>query len=181
MNSINNVAKKLNLSENQVKNTLSLLSEGATVPFISRYRKNITGGLDEDQITKINDLYVYDVELNKRKEAILNILAENKLLNDELKQKIEAADTKQAVENIYEPFKIGKKTKASDAIALGLSPLADEILNNNDDNYNLYYAAKKYISDKLKTEDEVLQQTKFIIAQNISQDPSTREYVKNQL
>ncbi|QKX36908.1 helix-hairpin-helix domain-containing protein [Metamycoplasma hominis] len=181
MNSINNVAKKLNLSENQVKNTLSLLSEGATVPFISRYRKNITGGLDEDQITKINDLYVYDVELNKRKEAILNILAENKLLNDELKQKIEAADTKQAVENIYEPFKIGKKTKASDAIALGLSPLADEILNNNDDNYNLYYVAKKYISDKLKTEDEVLQQTKFIIAQNISQDPSTREYVKNQL
>lgn len=181
MNSINNVAKKLNLSENQVKNTLSLLSEGATVPFISRYRKNITGGLDEDQITKINDLYAYDVELNKRKEAILNILAENKLLNDELKQKIEAADTKQAVENIYEPFKIGKKTKASDAIALGLSPLADEILNNNDDNYNLYYAAKKYISDKLKTEDEVLQQTKFIIAQNISQDPSTREYVKNQL
>lgn len=181
MNSINNVAKKLNLSENQVKNTLSLLSEGATVPFISRYRKNITGGLDEDQITKINDLYVYDVELNKRKEAILNILAENKLLNDELKQKIEATDTKQAVENIYEPFKIGKKTKASDAIALGLSPLADEILNNNDDNYNLYYAAKKYISDKLKTEDEVLQQTKFIIAQNISQDPSTREYVKNQL
>ncbi|WP_369016456.1 Tex-like N-terminal domain-containing protein [Metamycoplasma hominis] len=181
MNSINNVAKKLNLSENQVKNTLSLLSEGATVPFISRYRKNITGGLDEDQITKINDLYVYDVELNKRKEAILNILAENKLLNDELKQKIEVADTKQAVENIYEPFKIGKKTKASDAIALGLSPLADEILNNNDDNYNLYYAAKKYISDKLKTEDEVLQQTKFIIAQNISQDPSTREYVKNQL
>ncbi|MGC7160090.1 Tex-like N-terminal domain-containing protein [Metamycoplasma hominis] len=181
MNSINNVAKKLNLSENQVKNTLSLLSEGATVPFISRYRKNITGGLDEDQITKINDLYVYDVELNKRKEAILNILAENKLLNDELKQKIEAADTKQAVENIYEPFKIGKKTKASDAIAFGLSPLADEILNNNDDNYNLYYAAKKYISDKLKTEDEVLQQTKFIIAQNISQDPSTREYVKNQL
>lgn len=181
MNSINNVAKKLNLSENQVKNTLSLLSEGATVPFISRYRKNITGGLDEDQITKINDLYVYDVELNKRKEAILNILAENKLLNDELKQKIEAADTKQAVENIYEPFKIGKKTKASDAIALGLSSLADEILNNNDDNYNLYYAAKKYISDKLKTEDEVLQQTKFIIAQNISQDPSTREYVKNQL
>lgn len=181
MNSINNVAKKLNLSENQVKNTLSLLSEGATVPFISRYRKNITGGLDEDQITKINDLYVYDVELNKRKEAILNILAENKLLNDELKQKIEAVDTKQAVENIYEPFKIGKKTKASDAIALGLSPLADEILNNNDDNYNLYYAAKKYISDKLKTEDEVLQQTKFIIAQNISQDPYTREYVKNQL
>lgn len=181
MNSINNVAKKLNLSENQVKNTLSLLSEGATVPFISRYRKNITGGLDEDQITKINDLYVYDVELNKRKEAILNILAENKLLNDELKQKIEVADTKQAVENIYEPFKIGKKTKASDAIALGLSPLADEILNNSDDHYNLYYAAKKYISDKLKTEDEVLQQTKFIIAQNISQDPSTREYVKNQL
>lgn len=59
--------------------------------------------------------------------------------------------------------------------------MADEILNNSDDHYNLYYAAKKYISDKLKTEDEVLQQTKFIIAQNISQDPSTREYVKNQL
>lgn len=96
---------KIKFKRKSSKNTLSLLSEGATVPFISRYRKNITGGLDEDQITKINDLYVYDVELNKRKEAILNILAENKLLNDELKQKIEAADTKQAVENIYEPLK----------------------------------------------------------------------------
>ncbi|WP_369085759.1 Tex-like N-terminal domain-containing protein [Metamycoplasma spumans] len=180
-NSIKHVANKLSLAEKQVEATLNLLSEGATIPFISRYRKAATGGLDEDMIAKINEFYVYDVELEKRKEYVLEILKEKDLLTDDLKNKISLADTKQAVENIYEPFKIGKKTKASEAIALGLSPLAEAIIENKSDNFNMYSEAKKYLSDKLKTEEEVLEQTKFIIAQNISQDIKVREYVKNQL
>ena len=179
--SIKNVANKLQIKPEQVDATLQLLNNGATIPFISRYRKNITGGLDEEVIAKINDYYVYDIELLKRKEFITNILNEKGLLNEELKNKINDAFTKQEVENIYEPFKIGKKTKASEAIALGLEPFAREIMINTDINFDIYKEAKKYISDKLKSVDEVILQTKYIIAQIISQDIDMREYVKNNI
>lgn len=179
--SIKNVANKLQIKPEQVDATLQLLNNGATIPFISRYRKNITGGLDEEVIAKINDYYVYDIELLKRKEFITNILNEKGLLTEELKNKINDAFTKQEVENIYEPFKIGKKTKASEAIALGLEPFAQEIMTNTDINFDIYKEAKKYISDKLKSVDEVILQTKYIIAQIISQDIDMREYVKNNI
>lgn len=179
--SIKNVANKLQIKPEQVDATLQLLNNGATIPFISRYRKNITGGLDEEVIAKINDYYVYDIELLKRKEFITNILNEKGLLTKELKNKINDAFTKQEVENIYEPFKIGKKTKASEAIALGLEPFAQEIMINTNINFDIYKEAKKYISDKLKSVDEVILQTKYIIAQIISQDIDMREYVKNNI
>lgn len=179
--SIKNVANKLQIKPEQVDATLQLLNNGATIPFISRYRKNITGGLDEELIAKINDYYVYDIELLKRKEFITNILNEKGLLTEELKNKINDAFTKQEVENIYEPFKIGKKTKASEAIALGLEPFAQEIMTNTDINFDIYKEAKKYISDKLKSVDEVILQTKYIIAQIISQDIDMRECVKNNI
>lgn len=179
--SIKNVANKLQIKPEQVDATLQLLNNGATIPFISRYRKNITGGLDEEVIAKINDYYVYDIELLKRKEFITNILNEKGLLTEELKNKINDAFTKQEVENIYEPFKIGKKTKASEAIALGLEPFAQEIMTSTDINFDIYKEAKKYISDKLKSVDEVILQTKYIIAQIISQDIDMREYVKNNI
>lgn len=179
--SIKNVANKLQIKPEQVDATLQLLNNGATIPFISRYRKNITGGLDEEVIAKINDYYIYDIELLKRKEFITNILNEKGLLTKELKNKINDAFTKQEVENIYEPFKIGKKTKASEAIALGLEPFAQEIMTNTDINFDIYKEAKKYISDKLKSVDEVILQTKYIIAQIISQDIDMREYVKNNI
>ncbi|TPE57751.1 S1 RNA-binding domain-containing protein [[Mycoplasma] falconis] len=179
--SIQTVAKRLNIKENQVETVLSLLNEGATIPFISRYRKDATGGLDEDQITKINEYYQYDVELVKRKDYILEVLAEKKLLTDELKNKILNSITKQEVENIYEPFKVGKKTKASEAIALGLEPLAKNILNNTDEKYNPIADAKQYLSDKLQTLEEVLEQAKYIIAQEISQQPQIREYIKDNI
>ena len=179
--SIKNVANKLQIKPEQVDVTLQLLNNGATIPFISRYRKNVTGGLDEEVIAKINDYYVYDIELLKRKEFITNILNEKGLLTEELKNKINDAFTKQEVENIYEPFKIGKKTKASEAIALGLEPFAQEIMTNTDINFDIYKEAKKYISDKLKSVDEVILQTKYIIAQIISQDIDMREYVKNNI
>lgn len=179
--SIKNVAKKLQLKDIQVEKTLKLLEQGCTVPFISRYRKNITEGLDEEQIAKIEELYKYDVELEKRKEAILNILEENKLLTDELKLKIQNASTKQELENIYEPFKIGKKTKASEAIAMGLLPLAEKIMSETSQDFNVFNECKKYLNDKLTTTEQVIEQVKYIIAQIISQDISTREFVKNNL
>ncbi|WP_330463228.1 helix-hairpin-helix domain-containing protein [Metamycoplasma gateae] len=180
--SVKNVAKKLNIKDYQVAETLKLLQDGATIPFISRYRKEVTGGLDEEQVASIFNLYEYDVELQKRKEYVKNILEEKKLLDPEIAKKIEQASTKQEVENIYEPFKIGKKTKATEALALGLGPFADLILNNKDENFNVFKEAAKYIDNKtLLNTDDVIEQTKFIIAQNISQDPLVRDFVKNQL
>ncbi|PYF43645.1 helix-hairpin-helix domain-containing protein [Metamycoplasma alkalescens] len=180
--SIKNVAKKLNINEMQVSETLKLLNEGATIPFISRYRKQQTGGLDEEQVSKINELYEYDVELLKRKEYVKSILEEKGLLTEEIAKKIATVETKQEIENIYEPFKVGKKTKATEALALGLGPLADLIMTNKDETFNVYKEAAKYVNnDTLKNIDQVLEQTKFIIAQNISQDIHVREYVKDQL
>ncbi|PZW01554.1 helix-hairpin-helix domain-containing protein [Metamycoplasma auris] len=180
--SIENVAKKMHVTQEQVTKTLELLNEGATVPFISRYRKDVTGGLDEEQVQQVATLYEYDVELQKRKEYVRSVLEEKKLLNDEIAKKIEQAQTKQEIENIYEPFKVGKKTKATDALALGLGPLAQLIMTNKDEKFNVYKEAAKYINnDTLKKADEVIEQTKYIIAQDISQDINVRDYVKSQL
>ncbi|VEU78246.1 helix-hairpin-helix domain-containing protein [Mycoplasmopsis columbinasalis] len=179
--SITNVATKLELKESQVEVVLNLLAEGATVPFIARYRQGVTGGLDEEIIQEINSLYVYDVELNKRKEAILNILAENKLLTPELEAKINEAQTKAEVENIYEPFKIGKKTKATDAIALGLEPLAKRIFEETDPNFNPYKEAELYLNEKVPNVEFALEQANYIISQWISQDVDTRAFVKKEI
>ncbi|MGX9394860.1 helix-hairpin-helix domain-containing protein [Mycoplasma sp. 1781] len=180
--SIKNVAKRLNIRNEQVSETLKLLKEGATIPFISRYRKDVTGGLDEEQVANISEFYEYDVELQKRKEYVKKILEEKKLLDVEISKKIDDAITKQEVENIYEPFKVGKKTKATEALALGLGPLAELIMTNKDEKFNVFKEASKYINgDTLKDVEQVLEQAKYIIAQNISQDISVREYVKNQL
>ncbi len=176
-NSINFVASKLNVSSSQVKTVLDFIKEGSTVPFIARYRQEATGGLDEKVIEKINDIYVYDTELNKRKEAVLNLLKEKELLTEELKSKIDATTTKSNLEAIYEPFKVGKKTKASAAIELGLEPLALSIMNASD-SFDLSDEVSKYINDKVKDSKFAIEQTEFIIAQLISQDIKTREYVK---
>ncbi|MBN0919356.1 Tex-like N-terminal domain-containing protein [[Mycoplasma] gypis] len=179
--SIEFVAKKMQLKEEQVEVVLNFLSEGATVPFISRYRKNVTGGLDEEQIEEIDKLYKYNTELNKRKDAIIEILTEKQLLTDDIKQKILLAETKQEVENIYEPFKVGKKTKATEAIALGLEPLAKEIFEQQNPKFNPYQEARKYLNDKISSEEFAIEQAKYIISQWISQDIDTRNYVKNQI
>nr|WP_318025457.1 Tex-like N-terminal domain-containing protein [Mycoplasmopsis phocirhinis] len=179
--SIKNVSKKLNVSENQVKTVLDLIADNATVPFIARYRQEQTNGLDEEIIRQINDLYIYDVELNKRKEAIIEILKEKQLLTNEIENKLRNAQTKAEVENIYEPFKVGKKTKASEAIALGLEPLAKEIMTNTDPFYSPYKDAEKYLNEKVESVEFALEQAKYIISQIISQEPTTRDFVKNQL
>ncbi|QSF13411.1 Tex-like N-terminal domain-containing protein [Mycoplasma sp. Mirounga ES2805-ORL] len=175
------VSEKLQLKETQVDTVLELLSEGATVPFIARYRKNQTDGLDEDQIQKINEMYTYNVELNKRKEAIIEILKERKLLTPETEKKLNNAETKAEVENIYEPFKVGKKTKATDAIELGLEQLALDIFNATDENFSPFNEAKKYLNDKVETVEFAIEQSQFIISQIISQDVEVRDYVKNQI
>ena len=111
---------------------MGLLEEGATIPFIARYRKDVTGALDENQIKAIGDLYSYYQNLLERKEAVIRLIDEKGLLTDELKEQIMSAKKLTEVEDLYRPYKEKKKTKASEAINAGLEPLAnDNVIPNN--------------------------------------------------
>ncbi|MFV8468015.1 Tex-like N-terminal domain-containing protein [Mycoplasma sp. 46852] len=172
------VAQELNIDNKQVDIVLKMLSEGATVPFISRYRKDKTGGLDEEQIYRIEALFKYKNELLERQSAIIKILKEKDLLTDELEAKILATSVKSDLEALYEPFKVGKVTKASKAIALGLEPLAKRIFENKSPNFDPKIEAKKYLSLEVTSVEFALEQANYIIAQWISQDFEIREKIK---
>ncbi|MFV8477432.1 Tex-like N-terminal domain-containing protein [Mycoplasma sp. VS410B] len=172
------VAQELNIDTKQVDIVLKMLSEGATVPFISRYRKDKTGGLDEEQIYRIEALFKYKNELLERQSAIIKILKEKDLLTDELEAKILATSVKSDLEALYEPFKVGKVTKASKAIALGLEPLAKRIFENKSPNFDPKIEAKKYLSLEVTSVEFALEQANYIIAQWISQDFEIREKIK---
>ncbi|MFV8469279.1 Tex-like N-terminal domain-containing protein [Mycoplasma sp. VS42A] len=172
------VAQELNIDTKQVNIVLEMLSEGATVPFISRYRKDKTGGLDEEQIYRIEALFKYKNELLERQSAIIKILKEKDLLTDELEAKILATSVKSDLEALYEPFKVGKVTKASKAIALGLEPLAKRIFENKSPNFDPKIEAKKYLSLEVTSVEFALEQANYIIAQWISQDFEIREKIK---
>ncbi|MFV8476288.1 Tex-like N-terminal domain-containing protein [Mycoplasma sp. BRA290] len=172
------VAQELNIDNKQVNIVLEMLSEGATVPFISRYRKDKTGGLDEEQIYRIEALFKYKNELLERQSAIIKILKEKDLLTDELEAKILATSVKSDLEALYEPFKVGKVTKASKAIALGLEPLAKRIFENKSPNFDPKIEAKKYLSSEVTSVEFALEQGNYIIAQWISQDFEIREKIK---
>ena len=137
------IALELNLKLHQVENTAKLLMEDATVPFISRYRKELTGSLDEVEVTAIRDRLIQLGELDKRREAILQSLAERDLLTEELKGKIDAAETMTELEDIYLPFKPKKRTRATIAKEKGLEPLANILFKQGA--FNILEEAKKYI------------------------------------
>ena len=118
------IAQALNLTEEQVQNTLNLLETGATIPFISRYRKEATGSLDEVQIGNIKDLYAKWLELDKRRAAILDSINEQGKLTPELREKIEQAETMSVLEDLYLPYRPKRKTRATVAEEKGLRPLA---------------------------------------------------------
>ena len=126
---IGELRDELNISEKQINAVLDLLSEGATIPFIARYRKEATGALDENQIKSIEDRYSYYTNLMERKEAVIRLIDEKGLLTDELRNEIMKASKLTEVEDLYRPFKEKKKTKASEAIKAGLEPLAKKIMS----------------------------------------------------
>ena len=175
---IKNICNELNIKEYQVKNTLNLLGEGATIPFIARYRKEATGALDENEINRINEVYTYQVNLLKRKEDVIRLIDEKGLLTEELKNSILNAEKLVDVEDLYRPFKEKKKTKATEAIKLGLEPLAKEIFRENRD---ILEIAKKFINDKVPTIDFALEQACFIVAESISDNANFRKYIRNYL
>ncbi len=175
---IRQTSSELNIKPNQVEAVLKLLSDGNTIPFIARYRKEATGALDEEQIRKINEIYEYQVNLLKRKEDVIRLIEEKGLLTDELKNQILNASKLVEVEDLYRPFKEKKKTKATDAINNGLEPLA-KIIMAFPIKGNINEIANKYLNDKVKTVEDAIQGAKYIIAEWVSDNASYRKWIRN--
>ncbi len=175
---IKNTSIELNIKAKQVETVLKLLSEGNTIPFIARYRKEATGALDEEQIRKINEIYEYQVNLLKRKDDVIRLIDEKGLLTEELKNSILNANKLVEVEDLYRPFKEKKKTKATDAINNGLEPLAKIIMafpikGSIDD------IANKFLNDKVDSISKAIEGAKYIIAEWISDNASYRKWIRN--
>ena len=175
---IKQISNDLQITEKQVEVTLKLLEEGNTIPFIARYRKDVTGVLDEEKIKAIEEVYSYQVNLLKRKEDVIRLIDEKGLLTDELKSEIMNATKLVEVEDLYRPFKEKKKTKATEAIKNGLEGLAKEIMAFPISG-NIENIAKKYLNENVKSIEDAVQGAKYIIAENISDNAKFRKSIRD--
>ena len=172
------ISNNLNIKPKQVETVLNLLSEGNTIPFIARYRKEATGALDEEVIRSINEVYEYQVNLLKRKEDVIRLIDEKGLLTDELKANILKCQKLVEVEDLYRPYKEKKKTKATEAIKNGLEPLA-KMMMSFPTTGNLEEMAKKFITENVETVEKAVEGAKFIIAEWISDNASYRKWIRS--
>lgn len=171
------IAGLLNLKPIQVKNTLQLVQEGATVPFISRYRKEMTGGLDEVQIIAVIQAHTRMLELDERRETILSTIEAQGKLTEELKKQILQADTLAVLEDIYLPYKPRKRTLATIARENGLEPLAIKLLMQQ--NIDVKQEAGKFLNEKIENADAALEGARHIIAEIVNEDAKTRAVLRN--
>ncbi|OFP41426.1 RNA-binding transcriptional accessory protein [Prevotella sp. HMSC069G02] len=171
------IAKRLMLPEKQVENTILLLNEGCTIPFIARYRKERTGSLDEVQIAAISEQYAKMQELTKRKDTICKTIEEQGKLTADLKRKIEATWDATELEDIYLPFKPKRRTKAQIARENGLEPLATILLLQREQQPEA--VAKRFLKGDIKSVDEALAGAKDIIAEAISEDETVRQQIRS--
>ena len=174
---VKQIALEENITEKQILNTLKLLEEGNTIPFIARYRKEATNGLDETKIKKIETVYQYQINLLKRKEDVIRLIEEKDMMTDELKQKILSATKLIEIEDLYRPYKEKKKTKATIAIADGLEGLAKIILS---------FPLNKVPEDiaktykcKVENTEKKLEGASYIISEYISDNANYRKYIRN--
>ena len=181
MDILKNVADELNFNESQVENTIKLFDEGATVPFIARYRKEVTGNLDEEQIRDVIEKVTYYRNLEKRKEEVLRLIEEQGKLTDELKKSIESAKKLQEVEDLYLPYKKKKKTKADVAKEQGLEPLSTFALLPKTTMEALQEEAKKYLNEEVDTIEKAIEGVHLIIAQDISENVKIREFLREKI
>ena len=175
---INSICNELNVKEAQVKAVLEMLADDKTVAFIARYRKEATGGLDEEEIRKINDAYTYGVNLEKKKNDCIRLIDEKGLLTDELREAIMKAEKLIDVEDLYRPYKEKKKTKATEAIKNGLEPLADIMMKLYTKGTKEEYVAT-FINENVKTYDDAITGAKYIVAERISDNAEYRKYIRD--
>jgi protein Tex len=170
------IARKLGLHEWQVENTLRLLDDGATIPFISRYRKEMTGSLDEVKLMNIKEEYERLKELAKRRDSIIKSIEEQEKMTPDLREKIDAALTMTELEDIYLPYKPKRRTRATIAKEKGLEPLAEIIMKQQENNPS--HAAEKFLNENVETVDEALAGASDIIAELISEDEKARRQMR---
>ena len=171
------ISSALNIAVKQISSTLSLLNDGATIPFISRYRKEATGGLDEVQIGNIKEQYDKLCDLNKRKETILSTIEEQGKLTPELKSRIEACWDSTELEDIYLPYKPKRKTRAEVARQKGLEPLATLLILQREN--NLSARAEAFVKGDVKDAEDALKGARDIIAEQVNEDERARNQVRN--
>ena len=177
---IKEIAVTLKVKNSQVESVLNLLSEGNTVPFIARYRKEATGALDEEQIRQINEVYEYQVNLLKRKEDVIRLIDEKGLLTEDLKNDIMKCEKLVEVEDLYRPFKEKKKTKATEAIKNGLEPMA-KIIMSFPEKIDIEELASRYLNEAVKSTADAIQGASYIIAEWISDNASYRKYLRHNM
>lgn len=175
---INGIVNDLGIKKDSVIATLKLLGEGATIPFIARYRKEVTGALDEEQIRSINEVYEYQENLLKRKEDVIRLIDEKGMLTDEIKDNIMKCSKLVEVEDIYRPYKEKKKTKATEAIALGLEPLAKMIMTFPTTG-DIDKLCSKFINDKVPNTENAVTGACYIIAEWISDNAFYRKWIRS--
>ena len=172
------LSQSLGFAEKQIEKTIELLDSGATIPFISRYRKEATGGLDEVQIGDIQTRYEKLCELSKRKETVLSTIEEQGKLTPELKARISACWNATELEDIYLPFKPKRKTRAETARAKGLEPLALLLMMQKEN--NLAAKVRNFVKGEVKDEEDALKGARDILAEQISEDERSRNLMRNQ-
>ncbi|WP_323708344.1 Tex family protein [Mammaliicoccus sciuri] len=165
-------------TEKQIKTVLELLEDKNTVPFIARYRKELTGGLDEVEIKQIENEYTYALNLHNRKEEVIRLIDEQGLLTEDLKNDILKQTKLQRIEDLYRPFKKKKKTRATEAKRKGLEPLAKWIIEGTS-NIDLVEEASKYITEEVTSHEDAIKGAQDIIAEMISDEPKYRKYILN--
>ena len=175
------VAEDIKISANQVEQTIKLYDEGSTIPFISRYRKEVTGNLDEEQIRDIVDKVTYFRNLEKRKEEVIRLIEEQGALTPELELAIKEAQVLQRVEDLYLPYKKKKKTKADIAIENGLEPLSEYLVKPETNMEMLEEEAKGFINENVVDVKAAIEGAHLIIAQKLSENIEIREYLRKVL
>lgn len=172
------LAKEFNLAENNVKNVITLIDEGNTLPFIARYRKEMTGSIDDQILRELSDRLTYLRNLDERKAEIIKSITEQNKMTDELQKSIDGAVTMTEVEDIYRPFKQKKTTRAGVAIAKGLSPLADMVMSRFKGDITI--EANKFVDAEkgVNNQEEALQGAMDIVAERISDDADLRKKLR---
>lgn len=180
-NLIENISEKLGMNSQQINNILKLLDEGATIPFIARYRKDMTGNASDELLRNFFELYTYDKKLLERKEEVKRLISERGNLDDKLILSIDKATTLSALEDIYRPFKEKKNSKAATAIKQGLEPLANLLSSGRLSVDELEHKAKSFVKGELKSSKEAIKGAQDIIAERFSDSPKEREVLRRTL
>jgi len=172
------IEKNLKVKSKQIESVLTMLKEGSTVPFIARYRKEATGGLDEDQIREISKAYEYGVNLEERKLDVIRLITEKGMMTPELEADIKKAQKLTEVEDLYRPFKEKKKTRATEAKRKGLEPLAMFLLEYGDE--DVVTKASEFLNEEVETAELALAGAMDIVAEIVADDPEFRKFVRHQ-